>query len=112
MGGEEQAQLQGAIDPDSIPLWRLAVPVPYVVPERAPVKHFYSLFAKAGAAVVCTLSRKGTFKGIITRDTIIRESRKAEEDEDDEASDQEHFLDFILCKQAQMDDDIDYAKGE
>lgn len=57
---------------------RLVDPVPYTILEDLPAPRVYALFAKAGITTACVVSEKGQYKGIISRDGLIKAARNAE----------------------------------
>lgn len=84
----------------SSPHWHVAVRrlmdvLPYMVPEDAPLQLFYSLFAKAGANVVCVVSDSGEFRGMITRNAVIAATRKSEEELFSSESEEEKEEDML-----------------
>lgn len=73
----------GALAPSAkLPVGRLVDPVPYTILEEMPAPRCYALFAKAGVNTASVVSDAGVFKGMITRNCLIKLSRKLEEEEE------------------------------
>jgi len=60
---------------DTLPLERIMDPTPFMVVEDMPAPRLYALFAKAGERSACVVSRKGAFRGIISRNGLIDAAR-------------------------------------
>jgi len=71
----------GGQQDEVLPVTRLVDPVPFMIPEKAPVPLIYPLFAKAGAGVVFVVSAEGSFRGMITRGAVIEATRQLEQEE-------------------------------
>jgi len=56
---------------ETLPVYRLMDPSPFILFEDMPAPRFYPLFTKATAAVACVISKDGEFLGIITREDLI-----------------------------------------
>jgi len=66
----------GILPPDAtLPVGRLVDPVPYTILEDMPAPRMYALFAKAGVNTACVVTDGGSFRGMITRNGLIRATR-------------------------------------
>jgi len=54
---------------------RLVDPVPYTILEEMPAPRLYALFARAGITTACVVSDSGIFRGMITRNGLIKATR-------------------------------------
>mmetsp|Transcript_79131 Transcript_79131/g.219949 ORF Transcript_79131/g.219949 Transcript_79131/m.219949 type:complete len:734 (-) Transcript_79131:128-2329(-) len=61
---------------DTLPLDRIMDPTPLTILEDMPAPRLYALFAKAGERAACVVSRKGDFRGIISRGGLIAATRR------------------------------------
>mmetsp|Transcript_26579 Transcript_26579/g.72980 ORF Transcript_26579/g.72980 Transcript_26579/m.72980 type:complete len:236 (-) Transcript_26579:131-838(-) len=62
-----------------LPLYRLMDPTPFMVLEDMPAPRLYGLFAKAGERFACVISRECQFRGVISRQGLIKASRHGPE---------------------------------
>jgi chloride channel 7 len=61
---------------DLMPLHRIMDPTPFTIIEEMPAPRLYNLFAKAGERAAVVVSRKGEFRGVISRLGLIKAARE------------------------------------
>lgn len=66
----------------SLSVHRIMDRAPYIVLEDTPVARFYPIFTGTGTQSIVVVSLQGEFRGIITRSSLISQSRDAHRPED------------------------------
>lgn len=61
---------------EKLPLNNIMDPTPFTIVEDMPAPRLYALFAKAGERAACVVSRRGGFRGIISRAALISATRR------------------------------------
>eukprot|EP00747_Dinoflagellata_sp_TGD_P031649 gnl/TRDRNA2_/TRDRNA2_135451_c2_seq1.p1 gnl/TRDRNA2_/TRDRNA2_135451_c2~~gnl/TRDRNA2_/TRDRNA2_135451_c2_seq1.p1 ORF type:complete len:164 (+),score=25.61 gnl/TRDRNA2_/TRDRNA2_135451_c2_seq1:154-645(+) len=54
-----------------LPLTQIMDPAPHMVVEEMPAPRLYPLFARAGTNAACVVTRRGEFRGLLSRSNLI-----------------------------------------